>query len=147
VIHTERARYYRAKIELAAQRVPEDMAVTVISLFPLWAADFDALVAAVGEDGVIRRGTRLRRGGYLFTNMHDISHADHNTDPLEDPSMWSRMVDPDEGAPEWFMPQWPFTQWMYGSRAMHDGVVWVSTADNNVWEPGSSGAPWRQENE
>ena len=30
-----------------------------------------------------------------------------------------------------------------GDRVTHDGHLWESTSDNNVWEPGAVGAPWK----
>ena len=29
-----------------------------------------------------------------------------------------------------------------GDQVIHNGIIWISTVDNNVWEPGAVGAPW-----
>ena len=139
MILTDRARYYRAKIEEMAQLLPEEKAFTMMSFFPLWTED---LIDRMG--GVVPRETKVRDEGYLWVNMHDITTPSKNTKPSTDPNMWSRMVDPAQQRPAWFMPSWPFTQWGYGVETEHLGRFWVSLHPYNVWEPGSHGAPWRE---
>ena len=41
--------------------------------------------------------------------------------------------------PEWVQPIGAHDAYAKGDKASHNGKNWVSTADNNVWEPGVYG--------
>ena len=47
------------------------------------------------------------------------------------------IVDPDL-IPEWIQPD-STNAYMTGDKVMHNGRTWISTIDNNVWEPGVYG--------
>ena len=43
------------------------------------------------------------------------------------------------GAPPWVQPAGGHDAYMRGARVTHNGYVWESTHDNNVWAPGVFG--------
>ena len=65
--------------------------------------------------------------------------------PANAPSLWANILPGQEGSGEdvgeWQQPG-STNGYSTGDRVTHDGHLWESTADNNVWEPGAVGAPW-----
>lgn len=60
--------------------------------------------------------------------------------PKDAPSLWARILasaDPDNPLP-WEQPD-STNPYMKGDRVTHNGKVWESDVDNNVWEPGVYG--------
>lgn len=66
--------------------------------------------------------------------------------PTVAPSLWARILPGQAGSGqtvgEWQQPG-STNGYMTGERVTHNGHLWESTADNNVWEPGAVGAPWK----
>lgn len=44
-----------------------------------------------------------------------------------------------EEYPEWVQPTGAHDAYAEGAKVTHNGKKWISTADNNVWEPGVYG--------
>lgn len=66
------------------------------------------------------------------------SEAGDNLYPPEQVPAIFKQVFTDE-YPEWVQPIGAGTQYSKGDKVTHNGKKWVSTADNNVWEPGIYG--------
>lgn len=58
--------------------------------------------------------------------------------PPSTPALWKMGRKPDE-IPEWVQPTGSHDSYKLGDKVKHNGSVWVSTIDNNVWEPGVYG--------
>lgn len=55
------------------------------------------------------------------------------------PSLFAQVLIPDVNViPEWVQPD-STNPYMIGDKVTHNGKTWVSTVDNNVWEPGAYG--------
>lgn len=52
------------------------------------------------------------------------------------PSLWAKVIN--EGIPEWEQPS-STNPYMKGDKVKHNGKTWISSTDNNVWEPGVYG--------
>ena len=62
--------------------------------------------------------------------------------PVDSPSLWAKVLIPDPTViPEWEQPS-STNPYMAGDKVRHNGYIWVSDVDNNVWEPGIYG--WTQ---
>ena len=72
-----------------------------------------------------KQGDIVQDEGNLYRSIHDVTNEGQNTKPSATPSMWTRI-----GAHDAYAK---------GDKASHNGKNWVSTADNNVWEPGVYG--------
>ena len=59
--------------------------------------------------------------------------------PSLTPSMWSKIADPAEEWPEWSQPLGAHDSYDEGAQVTHNGKKWLSTMDNNVFEPGIYG--------
>lgn len=124
----ERARYLREQIELLAMSYMDDeFAAYTPELFPIW------------EEGVeYHIGDRRRYEGVLYKCVQDhTSRSDWL--PADSVSLWTRILIPDpEVIPEWEQPI-STNAYMMGDKVRHNGKVWVSTMDYNVFEPGVAG--------
>lgn len=54
-------------------------------------------------------------------------------------SLWSLTADPAEEWPVWIQPIGAHDAYTTGAKVSHNEKHWVSTVDNNVWEPGVYG--------
>jgi hypothetical protein len=59
--------------------------------------------------------------------------------PADAASLFAQVLIPDEDViPEWVQPD-STNPYMTGDKVTHNGNTWISTIDNNVWEPGAVG--------
>ena len=123
----ERARQLRAVIESLAETLDDESAAESVELFPIWATDTDYAV----ED-------RRRYEGLLYKCLQ--AHTSQETwNPADAPSLWAKVLVPDpEVIPEWEQPE-STNPYMKGDKVRHNGKIWESNIDNNVWEPGVYG--------
>ncbi len=98
------------------------------TLFPEW-----------DENWTGKAGTILRDGDTLYRSIHEITTVAQNTKPSETPSMWTRIADPNEEYPEWVQPIGAHDAYASGDTVSHNGKKWVSTVDDNIWQPGVYG--------
>ena len=127
-ITIEQARAYRAAIIKAAESLEDEDALKAPMLFERWS----------GEGVSYTTDTRLYYEGTLYRVLQDhVSQAAWN--PADAPSLFAKVLIPDPGEiPEWEQPS-STNPYMIGDKVRHNGKVWISTVDNNVWEPGVYG--------
>ena len=120
----ERARRYRHRIEQMVAELPDTDAIDVAEMFPHWKANTEYAV-----------GDRVCYGILLYKCL--IAHTSQSTwIPPDAPSLWAKVSS--EEIPEWEQPS-STNPYMKGDKVRHNGTVWISTVDNNVWEPGVYG--------
>ena len=119
----ELAQKLRPIIEKASQSLDDKTALEAVTLFPKWSVSIDYSV-----------GDKVRYNDVLYKCL--TSHASQDTwTPTDSPSLWSKVLIPDEtAAPEWEQPD-STNPYMTGDKVTHNGKTWISTIDNNVWEP------------
>lgn len=107
--------------------VPDDISLQVPNLYPAW---------KMGVDYVT--GERVLYEGTLYKVLQD--HTSQETwAPADAPSLFAQVLTPDEDViPEWTQPDSTNT-YKTGDKVTHNGQTWISTADNNSWEPGVYG--------
>ena len=109
----------------------DEQALSVPVLYPAWRSGVEYVT-----------GQRVLRGGVLYKVLQDHTSQDDWT-PDVAPSLFARVLIPDATAiPEWEQPD-STNPYMSGDKVSHNGSTWVSTIDNNVWEPGVYG--WETE--
>lgn len=86
-----------------------------------------------------KQGDIVRDEGNLYRSIHDVTNEGQNTKPSETPSMWTRIGNPFDEFPEWVQPIGAHDAYAKGDKTSHNSKNWVSTVDNNVWEPGVYG--------
>ena len=63
--------------------------------------------------------------------------------PVEAPSLFAKVLIPNENViPAWEQPD-STNAYKSGDMVSHNGKIWMSIVDNNVWEPGVYG--WNEE--
>lgn len=135
MITRAKARALRAMIEKAAISLDDTDALEAVELFPAW-------VAKTPYD----KGIRVRFDGKLYRcEQSHTSQADWT--PPDTPALWTEVAEPGE-IPVWKQPTGAQDAYMKGDKVHYpdaDGPVYVSTVDNNVWQPGVFG--WEEADE
>lgn len=122
----EKARQLRPLIEKAAVSLTDTDALDAVELFEHW---------AVGHSVSI--GDRLEYGGKLYKCVQTHTTA-AEWPPDATPALWTEVAKPGE-IPVWKQPTGAQDAYMIGDKVHYpdaDGPVYISTVDNNVWEPG-----------
>lgn len=127
MITIEKARRLRRLIEKAAAILSDEEALEGVELFPSWKTD---TVYAVGD--------RVKYMSTLYKCVQAHTSQDDWT-PDQVPALFARVADPAIEFPEWVQPTGAQDAYMSGDKVSHLERHWVSTVDNNVWEPGVYG--------
>lgn len=125
----EKARQLRPLIEKAAESLPDDDALEAVELFPVWATG-----VSYTADERVSYAEKL----YRCVQSH-TSQADWTPDAT--PALWTEVAKPGE-IPVWKQPTGAQDAYMKGDKVHYPGKddpVYISTVDNNVWEPGVYG--------
>lgn len=105
----------------------DEQAYEVPVLYPVWK---EGVAYAVGE--------RVLYNDILYKVLTPhTSQADWAPDVA--PSLFAKVLISDDGTVlPWEQPD-STNPYMTGDKVSHNGSTWVSTVDNNVWEPGVYG--------
>ena len=123
---SERARFLRAMIEQAVASLSDEDALEAVELFPKWQTG----VTYVPKD-------RVRYDGILYECIQEhTSQDDWHPDIV--PALWKRVAEPGE-IPEWVQPAGAHDAYSIGDKVRHNGSIWQSTINANVYEPGVYG--------
>ena len=125
--YLEAAKVIRAAMDAAAAALTDEQALKAAALYPAWSAQdtYDA-------------GERVRFDGTLYKCLQPHA-AQPDWTPTAAPSLWAKVLVSDTGEPlPWEQPE-STNPYMKGDKVTHAGKTWVSTIDNNVWEPGAYG--------
>lgn len=126
---------YDATLTLAkmqAEQLTDAQALQVPALYDQW---YQPLDYAAGKR-VLYQGTL-----YKCLQAH---RSQASWTPDASPSLWAKVLPGQDGkVGEWVQPD-STNGYKKGDKVTHGGKTWESTADNNVWEPGTTGAPWTE---
>lgn len=128
---TDKARYLRAEIEKLAETLTDEEGLQFVDLFVNWFTD---TTYAVGD--------RVKYNDTLYKCVQAHTSQSDWTPDLT-PALWT-VVSVEEW-PEWVQPTGAQDAYMTGDKVSHNEKHWISTADNNVWEPGVYG--WEEVSE
>ena len=84
------------------------------------------------QNDIVNYGGKLYRCLQAHTSQSDWA-------PDTAVSLWKQIGDPTVEYPEWSQPLGAFDAYAVGAKVSHNGKNWVSTVDDNVWEPGVYG--------
>jgi len=121
----EKARQLRPLIEKAAVSLDDSDALEAVELFKSWYSGIAYLA-----DERVRYGDKLYRCVQAHTSQADWT-------PDVTPALWTEVAKPGE-IPVWKQPTGAQDAYMTGDKVHYptaDDPVYVSTVDNNVWEP------------
>ena len=119
----------RNMMHKAAASLPDEDAVEAVELFAEW------------QVGVLYpAGQRVRRGEKLY-RCEQAHMSQEGWEPEKTPALWTEVAAPGE-IPVWKQPTGAQDSYMTGDKVHYPtktDPVYVSTVDNNVWEPGVYG--------
>ena len=121
----------RAAMDAAGTVLTDEQAAAAAALFMPWAA---------GKEYAVDARARYEDILYKCLTAH-TSQADWQPDVS--PSLWVRVDDPAIEWPEWVQPLGSTDAYALGAKVSHNGKRWVSTAEQNTWEPGVYG--WEEQ--
>lgn len=105
----------------------DEQALKASALYPKWKVCAD-----------YQKGERVLHDNILYKVLADhTSQADWAPDAA--PSLFAKVLIPDKNViPEWEQPE-STNPYGKGDKVTHNGKIWRSTIDGNVWEPGVYG--------
>lgn len=122
-----RAMELRAIIEEAMSKEDDSVVLETPQLLPEWKAGI-----------AYKTGKKIQYGGIVWKVLQDHT-SQEGWEPGAAPSLFAEVLIPDPDViPEWKQPD-STNPYMTGDKVTHNGSTWVSTIDNNVWEPGVYG--------
>ena len=118
--------------------ITADDALDNAGMFPLWA---DCIGHRAEPGSYWRHVDKLYR---VNAGQGHTIQADWPPDQAA--SLFSLAANPAEEWPEWIQPTGAHNAYKKGDKVTHDGKRWVSTADGNVWAPGTVGTEnlWKE---
>lgn len=117
----------REAMDVAMKILTDEQALHAVAIYPLWRSD-----------GEYQKDDRVRYGDVLYKCLTPHT-AQPSWTPPDAPSLWAKVVTSETGEPlPWQQPD-NTNPYMKGDKVTHKEQTWVSTIDNNVWEPGVYG--------
>lgn len=81
----------------------------------------------------------LRRYGDTLYKCVQAHTSQTGWEPPAAASLWAVTSDPAEEWPAWSQPLGAHDAYTTGDQVSHNDQHWISTVDNNIWEPGVYG--------
>lgn len=121
----ERAKELRKVIEANAEPMSDKDSLDYSELFPNWKTSTEYKV-----------GNKVRYSELLYKCIQEHTSQDDWT-PDVTQALWVQVSV--EEWPEWVQPAGSHDAYMKDDKVSHNEKHWISTADDNVWEPGVYG--------
>lgn len=134
---TEQAEQAQEAIIMTRDFLPDVIALTVPHIYDEWNPNG---ILYTGKDKATeeRPASIVGRNGKLYRCLQSHT-SQENWKPEAAPSLWVEIADPTEEWPGWKQPSGAHDAYQKGEKVSHNGKHWISTAENNVWEPGVFG--------
>lgn len=116
----------RSMMHKAAASLSDEDALEAVELFRPWVPGVAYLVTE-----------RVRYDGQLY-RCEQAHTSQAGWEPSQTPALWTEVAEPGT-IPVWRQPTGAQDAYKKGDLVRHNGFVWESTADSNVWEPGVYG--------
>lgn len=132
ILTRKEARKYRDIIKIASATLSDKEALETPLLFERWHAS--------GHYSIGQR-VYYQETLYKCLQTHD---AQPNWTPIDAPSLWAKVLIPDENViPDWEQPD-STNPYMTGDKVKFNGKTYESLIDNNVWSPEAYPAGWKE---
>lgn len=137
------AKQVNRALQLVAQslQLPETNAMEIADLYEEYA------VGKVYPTGfVFKWGVNADGETQLYSVLQEHT-SQEDWRPDETPSLYKKIGFTDSGVPIWTQPLGSEDAYMLRDRVAHNGLIWTSGVDYNVWEPGTAGTEslWTKE--
>lgn len=118
---------------LSRPNVSDEFALKTIDMFPTW----DSVIGTeLTQDDIDKGYDRYQYNEKLYQLVQPHTPQEGWEPPMV-PALWKEVSL--EEYPEWKQPTGAQDAYAEGDKVTHNGKKWVSTAANNVWEPGVYG--------
>ena len=114
------------QIDTALAVIPDEDATEAMVLFRKWAPGMDLVL-----------NQRLQHHGKLYKVVQPHT-SQEGWEPDKTPALFTEIPKPGE-IPEWKQPTGVQDAYAKDDKVRHNGQIWQSDVDNNVWEPGVYG--------
>jgi len=115
----------RTLVKGTVSELPDEEAINVPSLFDPWKPNCD----------VVKDQRRYYNG--LLYKCVQAHKTQTGWEPDKTPALWTKVST--EEWPEWVQPTGAQDAYMQGDKVTYENEHYISTVDNNVWQPGVYG--------
>lgn len=129
------AQQYNRFMQMSVQsaNLPDDQAMEVADLYPDWVA-----MKAYAVDEIVKYGVNADGETQLYKVIQaHTSQEDWKPDVTT--SLYKAIGFTDDGVSIWTQPLGSTDAYMKGDVVSFEDQLWISTVDNNVWQPGVYG--------
>lgn len=129
------AQQYNRFMQMSVQsaNLPDDQAMEVADLYPEWVA-----MKAYAVDEIVKYGVNADGETQLYKVIQaHTSQEDWKPDVTA--SLYKAIGFTDDGVSIWTQPLGSHDAYMMGDVVSYEDQLWISTVDNNVWQPGVYG--------
>lgn len=129
------AQQYNRFMQMSVQsaNLPDDQAMEVADLYPEWVA-----MKAYAVDEIVKYGVNADGETQLYKVIQaHTSQEDWKPDVTT--SLYKAIGFTDDGVSIWTQPLGATDAYMTGDVVSYEDQLWISTVDNNVWQPGVYG--------
>ena len=130
------AEQMRRTLQIYANTLPEKQALEVAAMYPKWEAGRAYAVGDILQHGVNSVGDPQL---YRVVQAHN-SQADWL--PEATPALYDAFGLDEQGYPVWSQPTGAHDAYNAGDVVSHNGTLYQSLVDGNVWEPGAYTGTW-----
>lgn len=116
-----------------SMNLPDEQAMEIADLYEPWAAG-----KAYKTGKIVKYGVNADGETQLYTVLQDHT-SQAGWEPDKAVSLFKAVGFTDSGVPIWTQPLGASDAYQKGDQVSHKDQIWVSTVDNNVWEPGVYG--------
>ncbi len=121
------------QMSVQASNLDDDKAMEVADLYPAWKS-----TKSYAVDEIIKYGVNADGETQLYKVIQAHTSQDDWT-PDASPSLYKKIGFTDDGVSIWTQPLGSTDAYMKGDIVSHNGSLWTSDVDNNVWQPGIYG--------
>lgn len=121
------------RISVQAASLDDDVAMEVADLYEPWKKD-----TRYKMDKILKYGVNEEGETQLYRVIQEHISEEQNT-PDKVPALYKKIGFEDDGTAIWTQPLGATDAYQKNDVVSHKGQKWISTVDNNVWEPGVYG--------
>ena len=133
----QRAEQFRYTLQLFARTLDEEKVLQIVTIFDPW--NPKGYAYEVGEYCIYGVNEVGDPQLYVCLQAH-TSQEDWTPDSAT--GLFKAVGITEEGYPEWSQPVGTSDAYMTGDIVSYEGVLYISTIDNNVWSPVAYPAGW-----